>query len=207
VNQDFFQLGAHLLDPGYFTEADLTELGFKSLGTGILIARDAIFVGVPNIAIGSNVRIDSNVTFASISGSLTIGDYVHIGGGSHINCTGGVSIGNFVAVSQGVKIYSASDDYSGEYMTNPTVPRHLRRDQVGEISIGNHVIIGSGSVILPGVHLAEGAAIGALSVVKSDVPEFTIVAGSPAKFIRNRFRNVLDLSQELSLGTQVRESQ
>jgi acetyltransferase-like isoleucine patch superfamily enzyme len=200
-------MGAHLLDPGYFTESDLAELGFRSLGTNILIARDSIFVGIPNIAIGNHVRIDSNVTFASISGSLTIGDYVHIGGGSHINCTGGVVIGDFVAISQGVKIYSASDDYSGEFMTNPTVPRHLRRDQVGEISIGGHVIIGSGSVILPGVRLGEGAAIGALSVVKSNVPEFTVAAGSPAKFIRNRSRKVLALSQELIPGTQVRESQ
>ena len=196
-----------MLDPGYFTESDLSQLGFKSLGTNILIARDSIFVGVKNISIGSNVRIDSNVTFASISGALTIGNYVHIGGGSHINCTAGVSIGDFVAISQGVKIYSASDDYSGDFMTNPTVPKHLRRDQLGEIKIDRHVIIGSGSVVLPGVHLAEGAAIGALSVVKSDVPEFTIFAGSPAKFIRKRSRNVLDLSRELMSETQVRESQ
>jgi galactoside O-acetyltransferase len=196
-----------LLNPGYYTEADLAELGLKAIGTNILVARDSIFVGVRNIAIGSHVRIDSNVTFASVSGSLTIGDYVHIGGGSHINCTGGVSIGDFVAISQGVKIYSASDDYSGEFMTNPTVPMHLRRDQVGEVVIGRHVVIGSGSVILPGVHLADGAAIGALSVVKNDVAEFTIVAGSPAKFIRQRARNVLDLSRELLPETQVRASQ
>ena len=196
-----------MLDPGYFTETDLSQLGFKSLGTNILIARDSIFVGVENISIGSNVRIDSNVTFASISGVLTIGDYVHIGGGSHINCTGGVSIGDFVAISQGVKIYSASDDYSGEFMTNPTVPKNLRRDQIGEIKIARHVIIGSGSVVLPGVHLAEGAAIGALSVVKGDVPEFAIFAGTPAKFIRKRSRNVLDLSRELITEAQTRESQ
>jgi acetyltransferase-like isoleucine patch superfamily enzyme len=196
-----------LLNPGYYTEADLAELGLKAIGTNILVARDSIFVGVRNIAIGSHVRIDSNVTFASVSGSLTIGNYVHIGGGSHINCTGGVSIGDFVAISQGVKIYSASDDYSGEFMTNPTVPMHLRRDQVGEVVIGRHVVIGSGSVILPGVHLADGAAIGALSVVKNDVAEFTIVAGSPAKFIRQRARNVLDLSRELLPETQVRASQ
>jgi galactoside O-acetyltransferase len=173
----------------------------------VLIARDSIFVGISNISIGSNVRIDSNVTFAAISGSLTIGNYVHIGGGSHINCTGGVSVGDFVSISQGVKIYSASDDYSGEFMANPTVPKHLRRDQVGEIRIGSHVIIGSGSVILPGVELAEGAAIGALSVVKDSVAEFTIAAGSPAKFIRKRSRQVLTLSRGLIPQTQVRESQ
>ena len=196
-----------MLNPGYYTEVDLFQLGFRSLGTNVLIARDSIFVGIPNISIGSHVRIDSNVTFAAMNGSLIIGDYVHIGGGSHINCSGGVTIGNFVAISQGVKIYSASDDYSGEFMTNPTVPKHLRKDQVGEISIGSHVIIGSGSVILPGVKLSEGAAIGALSVVKRNVDEFTIVAGSPAKYIRNRSRNILNLSRELILETQVRESQ
>lgn len=191
---------AILLNPGYFNEDDLADLGFKSIGKSVLVARDAIFVGAQSISIGNHVRIDSNVTLVSNAGYLSIGNYCHIGGGSHLNCTGGVRIGNFVAISQGVKIYSASDDYSGEFMTNPTVPQSLRRDQVGKIQIDDHVIIGSGSVILPGVHLAAGAAIGALSLVKHNADEFKIYAGSPARIVGNRSRNVEVLSQELDSG-------
>jgi acetyltransferase-like isoleucine patch superfamily enzyme len=186
-----------MLNPGYLSEGQLSEIGLKRLGSNVLIAHDAIFIGVENIEIGSNVRIDSNVTLAAVKGFIKIGNYVHIGGSSHINCTGGVSIGNFVAVSQGVKIYSASDDYSGEYMTNPTVPGHLRRDQIGEINIGDHVILGSGSVILPGVALAKGTAVGALSLIKSSTDEFSIYAGSPAKKIGARARKVEELAAEL----------
>ncbi len=187
-----------LLNPGYFNESDLADLGFKSIGNNVLVARDAIFVGIKNISIGNHVRIDSNVTLASNAGYLSIGNYCHIGGGSHLNCTGGVRIGNFVAISQGVKIYSASDDYSGDFMTNPTVPQILRRDQVGEIQIDDHVIVGSGSVILPGVHLATGAAVGALSVVKNNADEFKIYAGSPARIVGSRSRNVENLAKELN---------
>ena len=188
-----------MLNPGYYNEIDLAELGLKSLGDNVLVARDAIFVGVQNISIGSHVRIDSNVTLAASAGYLHIGDYVHVGGGCHINCSGGVEIGDYVAISQGVKIYSASDDYSGEYMTNPTVPHALRKDQIGEVKIDAHVIIGSGSVVLPGVHLAKGAAVGALSVVKKNAEEFKIYAGAPARVVGNRSRNVEVLARDLAL--------
>ncbi len=187
-----------MLNPGYYTELDLAELGFKALGKNVLVARDAIFVGVQNISIGSNVRIDSNVTFAASGGLLQIGDYVHVGGGCHVNCSGGVRIGHYVAISQGVKIYSASDDYSGEFMTNPTVPQALRKDQVGEVNIEDHVIIGSGSVVLPGVRLNKGAAVGALSVVKKNLEEFRIYAGSPTREVGIRSRNVEFLARELN---------
>jgi galactoside O-acetyltransferase len=189
-----------MLNPGYLSVEELLGIGMKKIGNNVLIARDAIFVGVENIEIGSNVRIDSNVTLAAASGFIRIGSYVHIGGTSHINCTGGVFIGDFVAISQGVKIYSASDDYTGENMTNPTVPGHLRNDQIAQIKIGSHSIVGSGSVILPGVNLAIGTAIGALSLVKTSTEEFTIYAGSPARKIGERSRNVEKLSAELQIG-------
>jgi galactoside O-acetyltransferase len=96
-----------------------------------------------------------------------------------------------------VKIYSASDDYSGEYMTNPTIPASLRMDHLGEVFIGDHSIIGSGSVLLPGVKLASGTAVGALSLVKSDTEEFTIYAGAPAKRVGTRSRNVENLAKQL----------
>lgn len=57
----------------------------------------------------------------------------------------------------------------------------------GDTVIGNDVWIGQNATILPGVHIGDGAIIGASSVVGSDVEPYTIVAGNPAQFIRNRF--------------------
>lgn len=61
----------------------------------------------------------------------------------------------------------------------------------GDTVIGNDVWIGQNSVILPGVHIGDGAIIGANSVVGSDVDPYTIVAGNPAKLIRKRFEDEL----------------
>lgn len=61
----------------------------------------------------------------------------------------------------------------------------------GDTVVGNDVWIGQNATILPGVHIGDGAIIGMNSVVGSDVPPYTIVAGNPAKTIRKRFDNEL----------------
>jgi virginiamycin A acetyltransferase len=61
----------------------------------------------------------------------------------------------------------------------------------GDTVIGNDVWIGQNAVILPGVHIGDGAIIGANSVVGSDVEPYTIVAGNPAKVLRKRFNDEL----------------
>ena len=61
----------------------------------------------------------------------------------------------------------------------------------GNTVIENDVWIGQNAVILPGVHVSNGAIIGMNSVVGSDVAPYTIVAGNPAKEIRKRFDNEL----------------
>ena len=61
----------------------------------------------------------------------------------------------------------------------------------GDTVIGNDVWIGQNATILPGVHIGDGAIIGANSVVGRDVPPYTVVAGNPAKEIRKRFDDEL----------------
>ena len=61
----------------------------------------------------------------------------------------------------------------------------------GDTIIGNDVWIGQNAVILPGVHIGDGAIIGANSVVGSDVEPYTIVIGNPAKILRKRFDDEL----------------
>lgn len=182
-----------MLDPGYFTEVELASLNFRSLGTNVKVGKNSTFIGVENISLGSNIRIDGNVTFAAAAGEIQIGNYVHIGGMSHFSCSGGISIGNFCTLSQGVRIYSASDDYSGSSLTNPTTPVTLRRESRGQVTLENHVIIGSGAVVLPKTILGEGSAVGALSLVNSDLKPWTIYAGVPVRKIKKRSQELLDI--------------
>lgn len=93
---------------------------------------------------------------------------------------------------------------TGASMTNPTVPSRFKRVTDAPESLGRHVIVGSSSVILPGVVLHDGVAIGALSLVKRDCEPFSIYAGNPARRIGERKRDLLRLERQF-LDTLQRE--
>ncbi len=159
---------------------------FNSIGTDVFIDRDARFFRPENISIGSNVRIDAQVVI-SAGHPVTIGDHVHLAVESKVFASGGpVVMGDFSAISSDTKVYTATDDYVGGTLTNPTVPDRFRDVTTGAVIIGRHVVVGAGTVILPGVTLHEGSAVGALSLVRSDVPEGAVVAGIPARVITRR---------------------
>ena len=68
----------------------------------------------------------------------------------------------------------------------------------GDTIIGNDVWIGQNATILPGVHIGDGAIIGANSVIGSDVDPYTIVVGNPARPIRKRFdEELIDIMEKL----------
>ena len=184
------------LDPGYFSSRNLKKLGFKHIGEDVFIAKDAIIIGFENISIGNNVKIDSNVTFAASSGSLSVGSNVHIGGGSHLSCSGSIQIEDFVTISQGVKIYSASDDYSGKKLTNPTVGKPYIGGKFGKVTLGKHVIIGASSIVLPDVTIKQGSSVGALSLVNKDLDDWGVYFGIPVKKIKNRHKDILKLEKK-----------
>ncbi|WGS50131.1 hypothetical protein LFL96_01060 [Paraburkholderia sp. D15] len=111
------------LNPGYLTEDDLSQIGFPSVGSNVPIARNCIVIGVDNITFESNVRIDGPTVLSASGGHIQIGSHVHIGGMRFLAGGGGIVLEDFSGLSQGVRIYSASDDYSSAALTNPTVPR------------------------------------------------------------------------------------
>jgi galactoside O-acetyltransferase len=188
----------HKLNKGFYNSRLLRKFGFKSVGENVLIAKDAIIVGFENISIGSNVKIDSNVTLAASGGSLLIGNWIHIGGSSHLSCSGGIVLNDFVTISQGVKIYSASDDYTGDTLTNPTVPEKYKNVERKKVIVERHVIIGSNSVIAPGTTAEIGVAVGALSFAKGRLEAWNIYAGNPIRKLKPRSKNLLEVENELN---------
>jgi galactoside O-acetyltransferase len=111
--------------------------------------------------------------------------------------TYGIVLEDFCGLSVRVSIVSASDDYSGGCLTNPTVPGDFRQVARGRVVLRRHAIVGCGSVRMPGVEIGLGASVGALSFVNKSVPEFMVVSGNPLRRVGARSRDILQREQEL----------
>lgn len=177
----------------YYSEEKLSNLGFKSIGSNVKVSDKACIYNADLIEIGDNSRIDD---FCIVSGKVIIGRNVHItpqclvAGGKP-----GIVIGDFVALAYGVKVFAQSDDYSGETMTNSTVPKAYKNEVFKSIKVGRQSIIGANSVIMPGANIGEGNAIGANSLVTSNTQDWSIYVGSPAKKLKDRKRDLLKLER------------
>lgn len=180
---------------GALTREAVERMGFASVGENVKISDYASFYNTQKISLGNNVRIDDFCVLSAGSGGISIGNYIHIGVFSSLIGVGKITLSDFSGISSRVSIYSSNDDYSGSAMTNPTVPSLYTRVKHANVFLGKHVIVGSGSVILPGVRLEEGSAIGALSLVTKDCEAFGIYTGNPARRIKTRKRDLLELEK------------
>ena len=141
-------------DMAYKTDEETHDMGFKSLGRNVKISTKASIYNCDQIEIGDNSRIDD---FCVISGSINIGCHVHltpmclIAGGDK-----GIFIGDYVTMAYGVKVFSQSDDYSGQTMANSTVPAKYKNEYKDRVVIKKHSIIGAGSIVMPGIIVEEG---------------------------------------------------
>lgn len=174
-------------------------MGFKYLGENVKISDKASIYSPEKISIGDNSRIDD---FCVLSEKITIGRNVHIA--VFCNVAGGalgVTLDDFSGLAYSVNVFSQSDDYSGRTLTNPTVPDEFKDIALGAVHIGRHVIIGAGSMVFPGVTIADGCSVGAMSLVNRSTQEWGIYSGIPAKRIKDRSRELLDLEKKyLSQG-------
>ena len=180
----------------FFLQDELKEIGLKAFGKNVLISRKSSIYGAENISIGNNVRIDD---FCILSGNIIIGNYVHIGAYSALYGQYGIEIGDFSGVSARGALYSAIDDFSGEYMISPMVPKELTKLTTGKVIIKKFSQLGYNTIVFPGCVVGEGVATGAMTLVKNNIPAWKIVAGIPAKVIKERKKNVLEISKNIPI--------
>lgn len=171
----------NIFDNGFYNNKILNKLGFKKIGKNVKISKSCLIIGLKNISLGDNIRIDAFTSIIANKGYLNLGKNIHIGGHGHILCAGGVSVENGCTFSQGVKIYSQSDDYSGKKPTGLFVKSKYKNYKKGKITIGSNSIIGSGSIILPNVKISKNTSIGALSLVNKNVLLPGTYSGIPIK--------------------------
>lgn len=175
----------------FYSNEELNEIGFKRLGTNVYISRRASIYSAQNIMIGDNVRIDD---FCILSGNIVLGNNIHIAAycclfaGEY-----GIEMKDFSGLSSRCAVYALTDDYSGLYMTNPTIPDEYRNVTGGLVTIGRHSLIGTGSTILPGITIEDGVSVGSMSLITKDLPSWGIYVGIPCRKLKDRKKDLLQL--------------
>ncbi len=175
----------------FLTGQQLAAFGFRTLGRDVRISDRAAIHDADQIDIGDFARIDD---FCVLSGRVSIGRNVHVA--VHCNLAGGetgIRMDDFSGLAYGCQVFTQSDDYSGRTLTNPTVPDAYKRETKAPVLLQRHVIVGAQSVVMPGVTLAEGTAVGAMSMVTKTTQPWSVYFGIPARRIKARRQHLLEL--------------
>jgi galactoside O-acetyltransferase len=177
-----------LLDVYY--QARFNALAFCDIGRESVINYRRI-VGKKGVSlnVGASSIVEASIIFDKEDSAVSIGDRTFIGA-SLIACAEKVEIGNDVLISWGCSIVDHNShalDWSSR--KNDVIAwRQGKKDwtnvKVKPVKISDRAWVGFNSIILKGVTIGEGAIIGAGSLVAKDVAPYTIVAGNPARFIR-----------------------
>lgn len=154
-----------------------------SIGRGVLIdamAEDGVTLH-DAATVDVNAVIRGSGTIRRLGRGVIIGTRAAIGADNFIHGGGGVEIGADVLLGPGVRIFSENHNF--DRRDAPIIDQGELPDRV---RVGDGAWIGAGSTILAGVEIGEGAIVAAGSVVTSSVDPFTIVAGAPARWVRDR---------------------
>lgn len=181
----------------FYSGEELAGLGLKSFGHDVKISRKASLYNPERIEIGSHVRIDDfSVLSCGEEGRISIGDFVHISTHCLVIAPSEVRFEDFSGISSGCRIFGGSDDYGGEFLTNPCIPAAYRRCSAAPVVLARHAVVGTGTTVLYGVTLGECSAVGAMSLVVRDIPAGQIHAGIPAKYVKERKTTLLELETD-----------
>ncbi|MER9559183.1 acyltransferase [Mesorhizobium sp. M0323] len=116
--------------------------------------------------------------------------------GCYLSGPGTIKLDDFSGLAPGARIFQPRT-YTGEYLTNRTVPQEFLNVTFAPVHLGKHVIIGSGTVVLPGCNVGEGSSVGALSLLTKALDSWGVFCGIPAKRLKARSRKLLTLERQL----------
>ena len=173
----------------FYSQEELSDLGFKKLGDSVFISRNATFYGTENMIIGNHVRIDD---FCILSGSISLASHIHISAYCSLFGSLGIVMEDYTGLSPRCSVFSATDDFSGDYLISPMTKKEFTNVTGGQVIIKKYSQIGASCVIFPNLTIKEGVAVGAMSLVISTLLEWGIYAGIPAKRIHDRKKGLLE---------------
>ena len=157
----------------------------KFMGKNVIFDQGVIILYPSNVVIDDFTWIDKNVILGSKS--MLIGKRMHVAHNVMITGGGSFKAGNFAGISHSVSIVTSTETpANGWRASGPMAPFFQRRVSEKGVELGKDAFVGIGATILPGVKIEEGAVVGAGSLVKKNVPAWTVVFGVPAKRIGMR---------------------
>ncbi len=155
---------------------------FARLGAGCVFEPGVLVFHPDHIEVGDGVYVGHQTILKGYhKNTFVIGDGTWIGQQCFFHSGGGLTIGKNVGIGPGVRIITSFHDEDGR-----SVPILHATVAFAPVVIGDDADLGVGSIILPGVTVGRGAQVGAGAVVTRDVPDYAVVAGSPAKVLRMR---------------------
>jgi len=153
-----------------------------SCGADCVFERDVLIFHPENVHLGANVYIGHRTILKGYyKNEMRIGDETWIGQMCFLHSAGGIRIGSRVGIGVNVTILTSQHQELGRAVAPLSSPV-----DAAPVEIEDEVNIGVGCIVLPGVRIGRGAKIGAGSVVTHDVAPYSIVAGAPARFLRER---------------------
>lgn len=153
----------------------------KRCGDGLMIASQVEFKHLETFEIGAGVFIGCGAYLQGrFDGICVIGDNVWIGPYSYFDARE-LTIEDHVGWGPGAKVLGSQ--HVGTPFELPIIQTNL---EIKPVRIKKGADIGTNAVILPGITVGEGSIVGAGAVVTTDVPDYSIVAGVPARFLRWR---------------------
>ncbi len=180
----------------YYTNRELRELGFKSLGRSVLVSRTCRIYTPETISLGSHVLIDD---FTILNGEIALGDYVHISSNCELYAgEASITLGDFCELSSRCALYAMSDDYSGARLFGPQVPPSFRGVTNAPVVLERYSLVGTGCTVLPGVTIGEGCSFGAMTLISRSTEPWGVYAGVPARRLRDRERGLLEYAKKLT---------
>lgn len=162
-------------------EIDRSQLA--ACGAGVVIEPGALIFHPENVRLGDDVYVGHQAILKGyFRNQLAVGDGTWIGQQVFLHAAGGIEIGRRVGVGPGVKIITSAH----ELPPSPDTPILDGPLRMAPVALEDGCDLGVGAVILPGVRVGRGAQVGAGAVVTRDVPPGAVVAGVPARVIRQR---------------------
>ena len=109
---------------------------------------------------------------------ITLHDQSCVGDRANLYALGEIELGRKCVVAQEVYLCTGTHDFTDPHLSLVTA----------KITVGDNAFVGARAFVLPGVHIGDGVIVGACSLVTRSVKPWSVVAGSPAKFLRSRVR-------------------
>lgn len=172
----------------FYSEKELQEIGFKSIGRNVKLSRKASIYSPGKISIGDNVRIDD---FCILSGSITLGNNIHISAYVALYGAEGIEFEDYTGISARSTIYSAMDDFSGDFLVGPIHPEEYTHITGGKVIVKSYTQIGANVLVFPNLTIGEGCVVGACSMVRKDLEPWGIYYGLPVQRAKDRRKGLL----------------